>query len=269
MNSETLDLFDTPDHKTANPLEKRSENPPAKAFEDKANLHREKGEHEKAVTAYNDALNLLSSDPKNSESAGRIWSSLAVIHELEGRTVDAKSSYERAIACFEKLTPPALLDIADLSNNLAFIFEAEDNFDQAETLLLNALKISHETLGEKHEQTAALCNNVASLYFKAGHETQARKMHMMALEAREELFGDHHLETAQSHGNLALVLFKSEDYDACKRHFERALHAYEGNLAEGRDHYEIVAANYRDVLEFLNEDKAVQALDARLSTKKA
>lgn len=236
-------------------------------LEVKADLHRQLEEHDDATADYEEALSLLETDPEQTEAVGRICASLAVVHDLEERTMDAKSLYERAIACFERLTPPAVLDVADLSNNLAFIYEAEDNFDKAETLLLKALRITHETLGETHEQTAALCNNVGTLYFKADHDEQARKMHMMALDARLELFGDHHLESAQSHANLALVLIKSNDLDAAKRHFDRALDAYEGNLAEGRNDYEIVAANYRDILESIGDVKAVEALDQRTSTK--
>lgn len=239
----------------------------ARALEVKADLNRQLEEYDEAISHYEEALSLLGTDSEDAESLGRICASLAVIHDIQGNTMGAKSHYERAIACFERLTPPALLDVADLSNNLAFIYEAEDNFDKAETLLLKALKITHETLGEKHEQTAALYNNVGSLYFKAEYDEQARKMHMMALDGRLEIFGDHHLETAQSHGNLALVFVKSNDLDAAKRHFDRALDAYEGNLAKGRDDYEIVAANYRDVLASIGDDKAVAALEERTKAK--
>ena len=239
----------------------------ALSLEIKGDLHRQLEEYEEAASNYEEAISLLGTDPEHTESLGRICASLAVVHDIEGNTMGAKSHYERAIACFERLTPPAVLDVADLSNNLAFIYEAEDNFDKAETLLLKALRISHEELGEKNEQTAAFCNNVGTLYFKADHDEQARKMHMMALDARLEIFGDHHLETAQSHGNLALVLVKSDDIDAAKRHFDRALDAYEGNIAEGRDDYEIVAANYRDVLASIGDDKAVAALDERTKAK--
>ena len=249
-----------------------SKNPESKyelalSREVEADQHRQLEEHDKAITGYEEALDLIGSDPDHTEAVGRICASLAFIHDLEGHNSNAKSLYERAIACFERLTPPAVLDVADLSNNLAFIYEAEDNFDKAETLFLKALRIAHEEFGENHKQTAALCNNVGALYFKAEHDEQARAMHMMALDARVEVFGHHHLETAQSHGNLALVLVKSNDLDAAKRHFERALDAYEGNHAEGRNDYEIVAANYRDVLESMGDDKAVTTLDERISSK--
>lgn len=239
----------------------------ALSLEVKADLLRQLGEHEEAQKNYEEALSLLGIDYENDESIGRVCASLAVLHDTDGDTMMAKSRYERAIASFERLTPPAILDVADLSNNLAFIYQVEDNFDQAETLFLKALRISHEHLGKDHEQTASLCNNVGGLYFKADYDEQAREMHMMALEIREKTLGEHHLETAQSYANLALVLYKSDDIDASKRHFNRALDAYEGNLTEGREDYEIVAANFRDVLGSLGDDQAIKVLDERTAAK--
>lgn len=239
----------------------------ALSLEVKADLHRQLGEHEEAQKNYEEALSLFGNDFSQDEAIGRVCSSLAVLHDLDGDTMMAKSRYERAIACFERLTPPALLDIADLSNNLAFVYQTEDNFDQAETLFLKALRISHEHLGQDHEQTASLCNNVGSLYFKADYDDQAHEMHTIALEIREKVLGENHLETAQSHANLALVLHKSDDIDAAKRHFNRALDAYEGNLTEGLEDYEIVAANYRDVLGSLGDNQAIKILDERTSVK--
>ena len=69
-------------------------------------------------------------------------------------------------------------------------------------------------------------------------------MHMMALDTRRALLGEEHPDTAQSHNNLALALLETGDRSWARRHFEKALVAFE---ALGRDHgadLEAVAANY-------------------------
>lgn len=233
------------------------------SLEIKADLHRQIGEYEIATQDYEESLSLLGNDFAHDESIGRICASLAVLHDLNKDTMMAKSRYERAIACFERLSPPAILDVADLSNNLAFVYQAEDNFDHAETLFLKALRISHEHLGQNHEQTALLCNNVGSLYFKVDYEDQAREMHVMALDIRMKIFGENHLETAQSYANLALVMVKKNDAAAAKNYFDKALDAYEENLEKGLEDYEIVAANYREVLESLDDSESLKALNQR------
>ena len=227
------------------------------------------GDYDAAKNDYVEALGLMSSTSNADEGIGRVCAGMAHTHEMNGDTDQAKSFYQRAIAAFERLTPPAVLDIADISNNLAFIYEADDDFDKAETFLLAASKAYHETLGPEHEKTAVLYNNVGTLYFKAEHDDRAKKMHNLSLESRTTIFGDIHVETAQSHGNLALVLVREGEVDKAREHFDKALKGFETDLEVSRDDYEIVAANYRDVLESLKDNKAVTGLDKRLKKHKS
>jgi tetratricopeptide (TPR) repeat protein len=238
-----------------------------RGLELRGDLFRQTGGFDDAKTDYVEALGLMSSAKNADEGIGRVCTGLAVVHDLNGDSDLAKSFYQRAIAAFERLTPRPVLDIADISNNLAFIYEAEGDFDKAETFLLGALKSCHETLGPDHEQTASLYNNVGSLYFKAEHDERAKEMHELALEARTKLFGNMHPETAQSHGNLALVLVRAGKVNEGKTHFDEALDGFEKDLDSCGDDYEIVAANYRDVLASMQDDKAVATLNARLLKK--
>ena len=241
-----------------------SEQDLARGLELRADVYRMLGDYDEAKTDYVEALGLMSSATNADEGIGRVCAGLAYAHELCGSTDQAKPYYHRAIAAFERLTPPSVMDIADISNNLAFIYEADENFDRAETFLLAALKAYRENMGPGHEQTAALYNNVGALYFKAESDERAKEMHELALKARTKTFGEIHAETAQSHGNLALVLVRQGKVEDGKEHFEKALEGFESTLEDYRDDYEIVAANYRDVLESMNDEKAVTGLKARL-----
>lgn len=241
----------------------------ARALELRGNLLRDIGETDKAKNDYFEALGLLISAPGCEEGVGRVSSSLAVIHDYGGDPGQAKAHYERAILSFERTNPPAVLDIADLSNNLAFIYEAEGDFSKAEDLLLAALKICVETIGVNQEATAAVYNNIGTLYFKSGFDERAREMHMEALEARRAVFGEDHYETAQSHANLALVFVKSGEINVAKRHFIESLDIYEDYLDVARYSYETVAANFRDVLESLDDQRVLFALDTRFAAHQA
>jgi len=222
------------------------------------------GDVEEAKADYFEALGLLRCAQEADEAVGRVSASLAVIHDNLGNDEQAKSYYERAIAAFERMRPPAALDIADLSNNLAFIFEATGNFDEAETLLLSSLNTYHEVLGAEHEQTALLCNNMGTLYFKAGYDERAREMHLLALGSRTSIFGEIHPETAQSHGNLALVFVRNNELDAAKDHFNKALDGLEKDLENYQEDYDTIGANFRDVLESVEDRKGLEQLKARV-----
>ena len=238
-----------------------------RGLELRGDLHRQLGGYDEARSDYDEALALMGSATGMDEAVGRICAGLAIVHESRGENEIAKSFYQRAIAAYERLTPPAVITAADLKNNLAFIYEAEGDFDNAETFLLSALKSCHETLGLDHPKTAVLCNNVGTLYFKADHDERAGEMHEMALQARTKLYGAVHVETAQTHGNLALVRVRSGETKEGLEHFEKALTGFESDLESSGDDYEIVAANYRDVLESMGNKRAMARLKKRLKKK--
>ncbi len=242
----------------------QSEEDLLRGLELRADFYRRSGDLESAKADYVEALGLMSSSANSDEGIGRVCTGLAVVHEQNGASDLAKSFYQRAIAAFERLTPRPRVDIADIRNNLAFIYEADGNFDEAETCLLAALKTCHESLGPDHEKTAVLYNNVGTLYFKVEHDEKAKEMHDLALASRVKIFGDCHVETAQSYGNLALVLVRSGKVKAGKEHFDKALEGFETDLESCRDDYEIVVANYKDVLMSMKDDEAVSALKARV-----
>jgi tetratricopeptide (TPR) repeat protein len=228
-------------------------------------LHRYLGDFEKARDDYSEALALLEDARDVDEVVGRICAGLAVSYDLNGESFKAKSYYKGAIKTLRGLDPVPVVDVADLNNNLAFIYEAEEKYDKAETCFLDSLKSCYEELGSNHRETAVFYNNLGSFYFKLEHDEQAGKMHEEALKARVNLFGESHIETAQSYANLALVSIRSGEVAEGLAHFERALAGFETDLdASGYD-YEIVAANYRDVLESMKDKKAVKALNRRLA----
>ncbi|MEJ6581619.1 MAG: tetratricopeptide repeat protein [Akkermansiaceae bacterium] len=239
----------------------------ARGLELRGEFFRLTGDFEEAQNDYFEALSLLMSarDARDADEAiGRVSTGLAVIHDSSGDEGQAKSYYERAIAAFERMNPPAALDIADLSNNLAFIYEASGNYNKAETLLLSSLSTCYQVLGSEHEQTALLYNNVGTLYFKAGHDERAQEMHMLSLGVRTSIFGAIHPETAQSHGNLALVFVRSNELNAAKNHFNKALDGLEQDRENYKEDYETIVANFRDVLESVEDRKGLMQLDARI-----
>lgn len=235
----------------------------ALSLEVQGDLLRQTGELEEGREVYEEALGFLEKAADTDEQQGRISASLAVLNDMDESPDDAKRYYEKAIAHFRLLDPPALLDIADLNNNLAFFYDEEGDLDKAETLLLEALKISHEELGARHEQTGVLCNNVGGLYYKIGHFEQALEMHLMALDARQHTFGEQNAETAQSYANLALVYVATDEKALAREYFEKALGVYEGLISESARDYATVVANYTEFLKDQGELKEAANLDRR------
>ncbi|TAE78260.1 MAG: hypothetical protein EAZ65_04970 [Verrucomicrobia bacterium] len=223
----------------------------ASSLEVRADVLRQLGRQQEALDDYKQAIDQLDNRPDRCNQLGRLHAGYGAIHDQLGHPERAAELWQQAIHYFETAEPPALRDIAALSNNLAYLKKSSGDIDGAETQFLRALEILHKELGPDHEETAAVSNNIGALYQAAGFHEQAREMHMMALDARRKLFGDTHPDTAQSHNNLALALLCTGDKVWARRHFEKALLGFEALGIEFADDLEAVANNYS---EFLREE---------------
>ncbi len=238
------------------------------ALEVRADLLRLTGRLQEAREDYRQALDQLDERPDRAAQAGRLLAGLGAVHDGLGNAERAAACWEQAIVQFEKLDPPALLDVAAMCNNLAFLRKAVGDFDGAESYFLKALEIDHRVLGKEHEDTAVLCNNLGALYQKAEYHEQAREMHLMALETRQKLLGERHPDTAQSHNNLALALAMTGDVERALAHFGQALEtleAAERSWGGYRDELEAVAGNYSEFLRRLGDEEAAAEVEARVA----
>jgi len=230
----------------------------ASSLEIRGDIHRELANFELAREDYRQALDQLENRPDRFDQIGRIHAALGAAYDGLNREQDAVIHWTTALEFFEKHEPPLIFDIAAMANNLGFIAKANGDLEAAESHFLRALEIVHQHLGQTHEQTATVSSNLGALYQTAGFYEQAREIHMIALETRRNLLGEEHPDTAQSHNNLALAMLHTGDRSWARRHFEKALTAYEALGPEFADDLEAVASNYCD---FLRDEGETQLAD--------
>jgi tetratricopeptide (TPR) repeat protein len=236
----------------------------ASALEIRGDLHRELGNLELARDDYRQAIDQLLERPDRFAQVGRLHAGLGAAYDGLRLEESAIRHWEKAIGFFEQNTPPLLLDIAAMANNLGFIAKAKGDLDTAESHFLRALEIVHSNLGQEHEQTATVTSNLGALYQAGGYLEQSREMHMIALETRRSILGEDHPDTAQSHNNLALALLKTGDRSWARRHFEKALTGYEALGGEYAADLEAVAANYCDFLREEGETNLAEIIAGRV-----
>ncbi|GAA5495798.1 hypothetical protein Rhal01_01977 [Rubritalea halochordaticola] len=242
------------------------------SLEIKGDLLRQMGHLEDARLVYLEAMEELSALESSSEMMARLNASVGVIYDLAENDEEAIRFYERAVALHERQEFPNLLEIADITNNLGYIYRSLGDYDKAETLFLKALEICHNEVGDKHEKTATIFNNLGALYLKTGYDEQAYEMHRMALEIRLELFGKDHTETAQSYANLALALARMSQIKQSLECFDTAIHIYEHHLRQEPEEYAAVVDNYVEYLNaygyFKEAEHARKRADKKLSKLK-
>jgi len=156
----------------------------ASSLEVRADVYRQLGRLEEARDDYKQAIDQLDNRPDRAVQLGRLYAGYGAVHDQLGNSERAAELWQQAIHYFETAEPPALLDIASMSNNIAYLKKAGGDVEGAEAHFLRALEILHKELGPDHEETAAVSNNIGALYQWAGYYEQAREMHLMALDAR-------------------------------------------------------------------------------------
>jgi len=230
------------------------------SLEIKGDLLRQMGHLEDARVAYLEALEVLGSRRSHQEMLARLNGSIGVLYDLVGNGEEATQFYERAVTLYERMENPDKLEIADICNNLGFIYQSLEDFDKAEKTLLKALEICHHEVGDKNEKTATVLNNLGAMYLKTNLDQQAYEMSRMALESRIAVLGEHHADTAQSYANLALSQAKIGDDEAADESFRKGVLIYEGHMKEDSQEYVVVVENYVEYLRALDRDREANAV---------
>ena len=237
----------------------------ASTLEIRGDIYRELGNFEAAQEDYRQAIDQLQDRPDQFGLIGRLHAGHGATYDAMGNVAKAAQHWQTAIQYFENHEPPLLLDVAAMANNLGFLYKAAGDLDSAETYFLRALEILHSQLGQEHEQTATVSSNLGALYQAAGFHEQSREMHMIALETRRNLLGEEHPDTAQSHNNLALALLETGDRSWARRHFEKALEAFEALGPDYCHDLEKVASNYCDFLCDEGERQLAEVIAGRVN----
>jgi tetratricopeptide (TPR) repeat protein len=94
----------------------------------------------------------------------------------------------------EKAVGPNHPDVALALHNLAWVYEAQGRYADAEPLLRRSLAIMEKAVGRDHPTVAIQVNSLASLYLTQGRYSEAEPLYERALAIREKTLGPEHPE---------------------------------------------------------------------------
>ena len=141
-------------------------------------------------------------------------------------------------------------DTAASYNNLAYNFNAQGRYKEAEMLYHKGLEIIKQALGEAHPNTAASYNNVAANLDAQGRYKEAEPLHRKGLEIIKQALGDTHPNTAASYNNVAANLDAQGRYKEAEPLHRKGLEIRKQTL--GDTHHD-TAASYNNVAANLNK----------------
>jgi tetratricopeptide (TPR) repeat protein len=188
---------------------------------------------------------------------------LAFLCDNLAQSEEAIRFYEKAIAAGTHLDDLPYSDLGTMLNNIALIFRKSGRQKAAEPYYLHALQIYEKQLGPDHPDVASVLNNLAVFYTNERRYAEAEKIHLRALAIREKVHPPTHPDIAQSKCNLAVVYHSRGDYARAAELYRASLESWEQATETPPEDYEIVAANYADLLRSLGKVRKAQQLEAR------
>ncbi len=114
-------------------------------------------------------------------------------------------------------------DYATSLNNLATLYRAIGDYEEAESLHYQALHIREKFRSQRPLDYAQSLNNLGFLYFSLRDYNEAYSFYRDALDIRRQVLGEQHPRYAESLSNLAGVYYEMGDYEAAVQLDRQAL----------------------------------------------
>jgi len=140
----------------------------------------------------------------------------------------------KAREIYEKILGPEHLETASVYCELAYAYEKQYAWKEAEELCHKALEIRKKILGEDHPDVARCYDILACIYEGQGRYEEAEKLGRQALFMSETLLGSMHPYTTECSNDLALIYADQGKYEEAEALFKKAMTVYE--KAEGKNH---------------------------------
>ena len=163
----------------------------------------------------------------------------------KGEYSEAESNFREALALAEKAYQSAGPVVAECLHNLSVALFEKGDYISAEPLIVKALEMRKQSLGEEHLDTALTMNNLATLIYTVKKDyAGAEDLFKRSLAIRQKLQGDDHPDLAILYNNIGELLSRRGDYKAAEPLILKARAIRE--KAFGPDHTE-TAMSYESI----------------------
>ncbi len=124
------------------------------------------------------------------------------------------------------------VNLAQTLNTLGHLLYEQGEFGQALKLVLEALQLRRDHLGEEHNDTLDSFNNRNAILDGLGEYARAERGHRHLLRLRRKVLGPNHEDVATSLGNLASTLEAQERLVEAESYYHQALKIKRAHFGE-------------------------------------
>ena len=182
---------------------------------------------------------------------------LGLLYANQGKLVEAKQMYQRALQGYEKAWGPDHTSTLDTVNNLGNLYKNQGKLAEAEQMYQRALRGYEKAWGPDHRSTLDTVNNLGILYVDQGKLVEAEQMYQRALQGYEKAWGPDHTSTLSTVNNMGLLYADQGKLAEAEQMYQRALQGYE--KAWGPDHTSTLSTVNNLGLLYANQGKLVEA----------
>ena len=163
---------------------------------------------------------------QNQKELAPIAYRLGSLYEQVGDQPQAETYYSRALKIWGG-SIQGDLTAAKTCTSLAKIFQSQNRLEEAVPMLVQALELRQEVLGNSHEETIETLEDAAEMQIELGHPKSALANAQLALSSREEL--------GQSGVQLFRAVIMTGDAYVLAKNYESAQAAYQRAMALARN----------------------------------
>ena len=195
------------------------------------------GELSAAESPLQDALRVSQSQfGARSLQAGRALWGLGMLRLEQDRIGESKDLFRHSLALLEDVKAPQS-DISSVLDDLATVYEREQQWALAKESYERALEIDKRELGDDHPRLAIDLSNLAIVAQNMGDLKLAESLCRGAIDRNERAFGDLHPETAAAKENYGLLLQREGKLTEAEPLLRQALATK--LVLYGPDHYRV------------------------------
>ncbi len=180
------------------------------------------GQPTEAASYFQQALEVQASNPEvASADLARTVYHLGVLAYRDQDYERAVAHFERACPIWEREGTPS--DRARCFEAFGALRQAQQRFEDAETLLLRALRLREQALGADHPHVAASLESLCVLARDRQQLAEAAAYCQRSLEIRQRVFGNHHDVVSHTLDHLGVVRRRQGQFDEAEALFAEAL----------------------------------------------
>ncbi|MCS6795580.1 MAG: tetratricopeptide repeat protein, partial [Raineya sp.] len=195
----------------------------ASLINDLANIYRMQGLLDKAEPLLAESIQISKEiyGTKHPDYARSLYNLALLYARKEGQSERVEKMYQEVLAACRDNPADAQL-YSSVLNALANIYNNKGDFDKAEPLYLEGLKIARKNLGKKHPAYARSLNNLAIMYRQRAKFEKAIELFMEVAQIRKEVLGEKHLEYGRTLRNIAELYYVDKKYDKAEPYYVEA-----------------------------------------------